>query len=450
MMKLFQQSNIRLRKNMLSGSVYAGGSIAVSVLAYPVYLHFLGAELYGLWALLSIMIFFCTISNFGMDEALIKYIAEEYGKKGFKTIKEIFSTGMHILLVSGCLIFFASLLVNSSIPQLLQLDQVYAMMFRAIFPFIVLLSIYLMLVVFVNSVLKGLGRFDQASYILLIGRIASLGISVLFLLSGLKLWALYWGQFLSFGIVMVLSAVYVYLKIGNIFVPGLFKIDHVKRMLRFGGVLTASRLMVVFLEPFVKFIIVRYVGLSEVTYFEIANKIVYQIRSLFERGISAIMPEVSRLSVFSSRSLNDLMKKVSTWNYILGGIVFGVLFLCAKPILHLWLGNEYHIAIKYGLQVISIGYVVNLFSIPAYYYFMGTARVGYCLLNHGIQSIMNFVILIILVLLHMISYSYVVIVYAFSVASAAIVLLLIYYIRSVDMGSTNMHQHIDDYKMLTL
>jgi O-antigen/teichoic acid export membrane protein len=184
------------------------------------------------------------------------------------------------------------------------------------------------------------------------------------------------------------------------------------------------------LEPFIKVVIARYVGLAEVAYFEIANKIVYQIRSLFERGVSAIMPEVSRLSaevVNAKSKITNVMKKIIRMNFLIGTSVFIVLFILCEPLLKLWLSDEYNRTIILAFRIIVLGYTVNLISVPMYYYFMGIGRVKYCFYNHSIQALLNFTLIMAFISANIMNFSLVSIVYSVSIAISAIILIYFYY-----------------------
>lgn len=420
----------RLKRNIFSGSFAAAGGIIISVIVYPIYLHFLGAELYGLWAILNVIIYFSSIGNFGIDEALVKYVAEEYEKKNLDGVIEHISTGLNVLIANGIVIFVILILFEKFLQPILKLDVSYAALFHDIFPFVVILSIFILIVNFINSILKGLGRFDQASYILLSGRVCAIMVSILFFIRGYKIWSLYWGQVVSSVLVLIVSSLLICNKIGFYYWPLRSKKRYFIKLFKFGGTMTASKILSMLLEPFIKVVIARFIGLAEVAYFEIANKIVLQIRSLFERGISAIMPEVSRLSVVIEDTkirIFEVMKKINRFNLLIGMSVFLLLFFIGEPILKFWLAEEYSPVIVIAFRILTIGYFINLLSVPSYYYFMGTGKVKYCLYNHFIQAMLNLALVLILIFFNLIDFRLSMMVYSFAIASSAGVLIMLYY-----------------------
>jgi len=420
----------QLKRNILSGSATAGIGILVSIVAYPVYLYFLGAELYGLWALLNVVIFFSSIGNIGIDEAIIKYVAEEYEKRNVVAVTTYISTGLNLLFINGAIIIVILSWLENHLPRLLNLDATHAVLFFELFPYIVLLSIFVLIVKYINAILKGLGRFDQASYILLIGRISGVACAIIFLTLGYNIWALYWGQVISFALVLTVSTFFIIRKIGLYYNPVKYKGRFLTNLLTFGGTMTVSKVLAILLEPFIKITITRYIGLAEVAYFEIADKIVRQIRSLFEHGISAVMPEVSRLLAAAGDAtarVFSVMKRLNRMNTFVGGFLFLILFIAAGPVLKLWLGAQYHQAIIVAFRIILAGYLINLLSVPSYYFFMGGGRVVFCFLNHFIQALINVGLIVTLILLDAVTFGGVMIVYSSAVAFSAIVLMLMYY-----------------------
>ncbi len=420
----------QLRKNIFSGSLAAAGSIIVSVVAYPVYLNFLGAELYGLWAILSVLIYFGSIGNFGIDEALIKYVSEKYQKGAIEDVVRYISTGLNLLIVNGFILCAACSLLGNFFASLLNLEGADIIRFHALFHYVVILSIFILVVNYINAILKGLGRFDQASYIFLVGRFIGLIMAVLFFINGYKIWGIYMGQALSFLSVLILSSFFISKRIGLYYKPFAHKKEYLVKLLKFGGTMTVSKILSILLEPFIKIVIARYIGLAEVAYFEVANKIVLQIRGLFERGISAIMPEVSRLSATIKNAkvrTFEMMRRVNRLNVLVGSSVFILLLFIGEPLLKLWLSAGYCKVITIAFRIIIVGYLINLLSVPSYYYFMGTGQVRFCFFNHLIQTVLNFILVVVLIFFDIINFQLLVTVYASSIAISSVVLMIMYH-----------------------
>lgn len=411
----------------------AGGGILLNLLSYPIFLHYIGTELYGLWSILTVVIAFSTLGNLGIDDALIKYIAEEFDKKNIEDIKFYISAGMNILFVNGFVFFIIFLGFEKFFQKVLNLKLLYLGTFHRLFLPIVLLSIFSFFVNYINSILKGIGRFDQANYIILISRFIALIVSLSFFLEKFRIWGLYWGQLFSSFFIFIASGVLIYKKIGLFYYPQKNRRPYYIKLIKFGGTMTLAKIVSMFLEPFIKIVIARFVGLVEVTYFEIANKIILQIRSVFERAINAIMPEVSRLSVSvkgMNSNLNRVMQKINKLNIIAVFGIFGILLIFSAPALKLWLAHEYSGRILDAFRILIIGYSVNILCIPMYYYFMGIGKIRYCLINHLTQVALNLFIITFFIYMKIPHFSFIIISYSASLTISALLLIFLYKLQN--------------------
>jgi O-antigen/teichoic acid export membrane protein len=428
MLSLFKPT--QLKKNFFSGTFTAAIGIVISIVSYPLYLFFLGTELYGLWALFSVFISFSSIGNLGVDDALIKYVAEEYALKNLKNIQLYITTGINMLICNGILLFIIFMVLELTIRKSLHLTSNFFNLFHLLYPFVIILSIATFIVNFINSALKGIGRFDQANYILLIGRIIALAVSLIFFICKAKIWSLFWGQTISIIFIGGISIVLSVNKIGFFYKPYKIKKEYLIKLIKFGGTMTVAKLVSLLLEPFMKIVITRYTGLTNVTYFDIANRIILQIRSLFERGINAIMPEISRLSSLphnAKRELLAIMNKVIKGNAFVSTLVFGSLFIISGLLLKIWLSGNYHNSILFTFLIVGFGYWVNLLIVPMYYFFMGLGEIKYCFYNHIIQSVINFLLTILAIYFHSAGYQLVVIIYSFSLIVSSLILFILYH-----------------------
>ena len=70
----------QLRRNMTSGAVITALGTIASLVAYPMYLSYLGAETYGLWLVLAVVLHLSLVGMLGIPQAVTKLVAEEEGR----------------------------------------------------------------------------------------------------------------------------------------------------------------------------------------------------------------------------------------------------------------------------------------------------------------------------------------------------------------------------------
>jgi O-antigen/teichoic acid export membrane protein len=420
----------RLKKNVLSGSISAGGSFFLLLVAYPIYLKYLGAELYGLWAAISIVVFFSGLGNLGINNALIKYVAEKFGQEDFRGITNYTSTSFYILVVPSILILFLLFFFNEWIVALLGLKDEYLEQALRLIPLIGVLSIFTLFVELVKGVLMGVGRIDIANYVFFFGRLIQVIVSVILIISGLGIWGLYYGTAACYIMILVIYLYYLHYHFDvRIFRIDGFRKGYMKNLLAFGGTMFSARIVSMLVEPFNKVVISRYIGLSEVTYYDIAVKGAVNLRSLFEMGLKAIMPRISELQQKVQdfkKDIGDIYKKSLKFILFFALPVFCGLFLLSKVVLSLWLGSNYNPQISMALRWFLFSYIINLFAVPSYYTFMGIGKVRYCFLDHLITTVANILIILILISLNTISFQLLIITHAFSVFLSAIVMISLF------------------------
>ena len=91
---------------MGAGAIMALIGMCVSILSYPIYLHYLGYHRYGLWLVLSVIISVAQLGNLGIPWALMKLVAEDHSRSDWEGVRTYINLGCGIILVVG-LVFVA-------------------------------------------------------------------------------------------------------------------------------------------------------------------------------------------------------------------------------------------------------------------------------------------------------------------------------------------------------
>ena len=157
-----------------------------------------------------------------------------------------------------------------------------------------------------------------------------------------------------------------------------------------------------FLVPFNKVIISRYIGVSSVPVFEIAFNGTMQLRGIIEAGLRTTMPEISRISADMTKKGRDKIKEIQRKGLKLiltfGLAFYGIIMLTSPWLLHLWLGEKYNPYISIAFRIMLLGTYFSLIGVPAFYILMGMGRVKYILWANIFQSLSNTIIVIFFVL----------------------------------------------------
>lgn len=397
--KLFSS---QLRINMVSGVVTTVVNVVVLAIAYPVYLHFLGYETYGVWLILATVLTFAQLGNLGISSAVMKLVAEEQGRGNTKGIQSYVTTALAILLVTGSLALILILFFQNQIISAFKLSGQNAVIALQLFPYIAFLSLCVMLVQVLNSTISGLGRMDIANYILSGGRVVTVGVSSILLWFGNSIESLLIGNILSC-IFVGGASIFVIRKTVNIRLLWLDNLDsqRFRKLVRFGGGVFGGSLASMFLHPFNKLMLARYAGVSSIPIYEIAFNGSMQVRGLFEVGLRALMPEISRIgadiTIQAKNRISQLNSRAMKLIFLFGVPMYGGLIMFLAPLLKFWLKQGFVDELPIAFRIMLISTFLSLLGVPAYYTLLGLGMVRYTLIAHIILSVASALIVLTMV-----------------------------------------------------
>ncbi len=371
--KLFSS---QLRINMASGVVVTVINAVAMMAAFPIYLHFLGYERYGVWLVLGTVLSFAQLGNLGIDQAVMKLVAEEYGRGDIEGVQRYVTTALALLCLSGSLVLIAVLVFKTHIIAAFNLSDENAKTVSWLLPYIGCLSIYVFLIQALNATLSGLGRMDLANYIQSVGRIVAVTVAAILLYTGRGIESLLIGNTLSYIFIHIASLICIW-RIAKLHLlwPRNLDTQQCKRILRFGGGIFGGSVVAMVGIPFNKLMLSRYAGVNSLPVFEIAFRGAMQVRSLIEAGFRALMPEISRISANMTRYAKDRISQIShraTKLIFLFGIpMYVAMIIFATPLLRIWLREEFIQTIPATFRLMLVATFINLLGVPAYHFLMG-------------------------------------------------------------------------------
>jgi O-antigen/teichoic acid export membrane protein len=380
----------QLRRNMISGVIYLGGNLLVLLVSYPVYLALLGYDELGLWLVLATVLTFAQLGNLGISQALMKLVAEHVEGDDRSALRELLGTATTILGLMALVVSAVVSALRSPIADAFGLSAADGATARELLPWVAILSGYVLLVQVQAGVLSGAGRMDLSNYMTLGSRVLAFAGSVAGVLLGFGLWGLLVGNAIGWIAAHVAYAVAVrrLLQIGPLCLTS-FRRARMKTLLGFGSPVVLGSLVGLFLNPFNKLMISRYIGLSAVSVFELANQGAMQVRGVAGAGFQALVPEASRLAAGGEAGRGRLLALSNRARRLLllgGGLAYAVLFVLGPWLMQLWLGAQYVDSIAVVFRILLVGSFASLLAVPAYYLLLGSGWLGSCLGAFLVQS----------------------------------------------------------------
>lgn len=377
----------RFRSNFTSGVMLAVVSIITQLITVPVFLYKLGAELYGIWALLGIVMLVGRLGDLGLADSIIRHVALAYEhgteRYDFRSVTAYAVTGIWFALGSGLLAFAIIVTGTASVLSVLNIPDIYRPLAADLLPVIAFSLIIFLMSTVARAVLAGLQRLDIANYIGLIALSAQVILSVVMVLTGYGLWSLVAGVLAYHGISLAAFA-FACWRYGRVrfWKVNRFNTKRLKQLVNMGYKLVLARLVSLGIEPLVAISISRFVGIEEVAFFEIARRAVVYLRQVIASGLNAVLPRVSHLDevgVAGSLEVAQLNKRLTRGLLLFGLPSVVVLGVGAPWVFAIWLGDSYNQQISMIFQILLLPYFVNTLNISAYVTLIGWGYSGWVL-----------------------------------------------------------------------
>ena len=395
--KIFQISQFKL--NFISGILTNGLNIGVYLLTYPVYLHFLGFERYGVWLVLSIFLSLAQVGQLGIDQAVMKLVAEEHGKRSIIGIQKCFSTALITIIFIGLILLIVVSFWKVNLIKPFNLSKLHSLLVLDLLPSVVFLSVLVVIVQSLLATLSGLGRLDLSNYIVTLGRLSLILVSCIMLFFGYDIRSLLIGNIVSYSFMGFLALLAIWFVAHfKIFSFRYISFKYFKKIINFGSGMFGILVLNLLLTPFNKFIVTKYIGVSFVPIFEIASNGSMQIRNLLEAGFRSFIPEISMLSgkadFESHMRINTLSRKALQLLFKYGGFFYILVVLGLNPFLKFWLGSNFQSILPDIFRPMLLGSFISLLGVPAFYTMLGLGKVNYCLTMSFVQTIVNILLIL--------------------------------------------------------
>lgn len=85
-------------------------NVVMRIVLVPLFISAWGAQAYGEWLILTAVVAWFSLGDFGGQLYYVNRLTEEWAKKNNKGFQEVFSTGLSIFLISAALIFLSSVI----------------------------------------------------------------------------------------------------------------------------------------------------------------------------------------------------------------------------------------------------------------------------------------------------------------------------------------------------
>jgi len=365
--------------------VIAGGTL---FLLYAFLIRGLGAEIVGVWSFVMAISSLARIGEVGLTGSVVKYVA-----KHLATAKEdhsalIVQTALlWVLLGVGVAVTCFYPLFSWVLKQ--TLDVASFAIAETLLPYACVFYVLSSLVSVLHFALDGCHQITIRSIILSVS-------AVLFLLLALVLVPIYGllglliSQIIQVVVMGVVSYYFVRKSLPSLpLVPYRWSKDAFKEMIGYGIHFNTISIAEILFEPSVKYMLAKFGGLSSVVYYEMASRLVIQLRAAFVAVNKALVPYISELCETSPEQVSKVYVKTYSIQLYFGVPVFGLIATAGYFISYIWMG---YLAVEFVffLILLSAGWFLNALSVPSFYSNLGTGQLKWNVLSYLLIIILTF------------------------------------------------------------
>lgn len=379
------------KSKLLFNSIAAIGQVLVVgivyLLLYRYLLVTLGIELLGVWSLIIASTSLALIANFGISTSIVKFVATYHTRNDFESLKKLIFTASVFIIVTYSVISVIILIAGTYIlPHFIEAQ--YLPIALEILPFSLISLVINALGGVISSCLDGIQKNYIKSYIVSFTSILLFALSVLLTPKfGLK--GLIFAQIVQAAIVLLTSIYFLSKYIKGIFTfqwnwsKSLFK-----EIIDYGIKMQALSFMQMSFEPITKAFLSKYGGLAMVGYYEMASRLVTQLRGLIVSANQVIIPVVAEAKETNKDYVKTLYIKTFSIVLLFDIVLITGIIISAPIVSFLWIGEIVPFFL-FAVVLNSIVAFVNICSNPAYFSYLGEGKLNWLIYSYLAITIIN-------------------------------------------------------------
>jgi O-antigen/teichoic acid export membrane protein len=349
-----------------------------------------GIQQLGVWSIVLASSSIANLANFGLTSSVVKYVAG-YNAKGLKIeiSKLIFTSFILMLAIFVCV----SLLVylGSEFILLKVIPLKYFSLAESLLPYSLICLVLNALGGVFSSGLEGFQKNYVRNLIYITGSVTFLLLSFLFI-PEYGLMGVAYAQLIQSIFIFVAS--FVSLKIVfKDFILFKWQWDKLifKEIFGYGIKFQVISLSQIFYDPTTKMLLTEYGGLTMVGYYEIASRLVMQVRSIIVSANQVMVPVIADLKESNVSKIADLYKQTLPIVILFTIVVLSFLLSVTDLISFLWI-QEVSFTFWNTVFFLILAMVVNIISSPAYFTLLGLGNLNPLLWSHVLMGILNFIL----------------------------------------------------------
>ena len=369
---------MRIRRSIVFNLIAFAVPTLIIFVSYPVLLHGLGAEQFGLFTLAVSLAASLSFLDLGLSPSTVRFVALELSRGDRREAGNVIATSLAFYLGVALLISTTVFLLAPWLTQQFQMPADLMPEAQKLFRIVAVQVVISMIVNAMQGVFKATDHFDfsmLATGGLSLSMFGVPALAVYFkLAASMSAAALYGLMALTFVIVLIFAVVlYVCLQRNISVRSARVRLTTLKKTLGFGSILTLHSIAGMLFVSGQRILIGILLGPAAVAVYQLGYTVVSKVHAVLNAASEVIFPIASSTRT-STDGLLRLYRKGMAGILGIAVVMLGTLVLLAKPLLSLWVGEQMAAQVAPLILPLSGAFLFVALTVIPYHVMNGLGR----------------------------------------------------------------------------
>ena len=367
-------SRNRIAVNVVSSVIQVVMTGIVYFFVYRLLVIKLGVEILGVWSLIIATASISNLSNLGFSSAVIKYVAEYNAKGEADRINRLIYTSVISIsiffLILGAVIYLSAFLFIDRV-----INPEYKDLAMRILPISLAGLFFYTTGNVLTSGLEGLQKNYIRNFAYAIASVFYLLLAILMIpVSGLTGLAL--AQVIQTIIVFIISYYYLKRSVSGFGIKR-FKWDRevFRELFAYGYKIQVISICQMLTDPVTKILVSRFSGLTTLGFYEMASRVITQLRQIIAGMDQVTIPIVSHFQQTDKSTVRFIYEKGFSFIVFIVFPLFAGIILFTPYLSKIWIGNVEPVFV-FCCYILASGMLINILNAQAYYNSLGEGQLN--------------------------------------------------------------------------
>lgn len=360
---------------------------AVLFILYKFLLNTIGSAQLGIWSLILATTSVTQIANVGLSSSVVKFAAKYISREENENVSLVIQTAALSIAVFVSFVLLVGYPVVKWLLGLVIPDESIAIAFSVLpYAFFALWSMAITGVF--QAGLDGYQRIDLRSLLLMFGAFLNLLLCVVFApiygLIGVAYARVLVNALILIGSWLLLKRC---LSVLPVF-PYMWDKNLFREIIGYAINFQFISLISMLYDPVTKALLSKFGGLSVVGYYEMASRMIIQIRALIVSSNQVLVPAIADLKEKTPEKIQAIYLNSYQFLFYLSLPLYSFIAICAPIISDLWIGHYENVFVIFVI-LLSVGWLLNTLNAPAYFTYLGIGQLRWNLISSIIIGLLN-------------------------------------------------------------